>query len=352
MVSHLSSEVLRRYIDDPTVLLSYEKEHLLQCARCRARLEKYRENAQVSAGALAGNDRYDTALARRMLSPRLKEADVSQAHYDPSMRERPFETAINPAGTRWAAALVALVVVAFLFANSPLHIYAQNFLTIFEPQQFHGVGLTTADITKLRALPDLQSFGTMRGPAHPHFADFTDGRKAAAVSGMVIAQPQYLPASVPAQRTYHVSKGASASFTFSAAKARAYARRKAITLPPMTAALDGATLTASVGPIMVEVAGRQRANGVRRARMRLPADTVVITQAHAAKVVSSRASVDQIESYLLSIPGVPPDLAAQIRSIRNIDQTLPVPPRVLKTRNPFGLLLVIVSPWLIAYPVT
>ena len=52
-MSHLSSEVLRRYIDDPDVLLSYEKEHLLQCTRCRTQLDVYRNNARFSAETLA-----------------------------------------------------------------------------------------------------------------------------------------------------------------------------------------------------------------------------------------------------------------------------------------------------------
>ena len=43
------------------------------------------------------------------------------------------------------------------------------------------------------------------------------------------------------------------------------------------------------------------------------------------KVSSSGASVQQIEDYLISLPGFPPDLAAQIRAIGDPTTTLPVP---------------------------
>ncbi len=42
-------------------------------------------------------------------------------------------------------------------------------------------------------------------------------------------------------------------------------------------------------------------------------------------VESTGASAKQLEDYLLSQPGVPPDLAAQIRAIKDPSTTLPVP---------------------------
>ena len=342
-MSHLSSEVLRRYVDDADSLLSYEKEHVLGCARCRARLESSYENARVSAQALSLDDDVDVGFARHTLSTRLFDAGRRPAAIDHVKTNQ-----LNLAGfgttnvARWSAAAIVLAAAAVLLTATPLRIYAQNFLTIFQPQQFHAVGLTATDISRLRALPDLEAFGSMHGTPHPHFTEFTDLQKAANASGTAIAQAAYLPPSIPSLRSYHVSKAVSASFTFSAAKTRAFARRKGITLPPMTSRLNGATLTASVGPVVVQVAGRQRTIDVNRARghrpfqvnerdlRSLPADAIVITQAQAPTVVSSGATVSEIESYLLSIPGVPADLAAQIRSIRDLNQTVPVPYRIDK----------------------
>ena len=64
-MSHLSDAILRRYIDEPDALLSFEKEHLLQCAACRNRLTRYREHAAVAAAALPGAAQIDMEAARR-----------------------------------------------------------------------------------------------------------------------------------------------------------------------------------------------------------------------------------------------------------------------------------------------
>ena len=341
-MSHLSSEVLRRYLDDTDSLLSYEKQHLLSCPRCRGRLDDCRHNACVSAAAFSLDDTVDIGSARTLLSSRLA-GDKSAATTAHQTQHQRLDFRFASSGTaRWGAAAIALAALAALFMLTPLKIYAQNFLTIFQPQQFHAVGLTATDISRLRALPDLADFGSMQGTPHPHFSDFNDPQKAAKASGIAVAQAAYLPASISAQRTYHVSRTASASFTFSAAKTRAFARRKRITLPPMPSRLDGATLTASVGPVIVQIDGRQSTLNVRNARNHrafavnheelrsLPADAIIITQAHAPKIVSSGATVPQIESYLLSIPGVPADLATQIRAIRDLNQTVPVPFRIDK----------------------
>ncbi|MBV9149633.1 MAG: hypothetical protein JO024_07195 [Candidatus Eremiobacteraeota bacterium] len=341
-MSHLPSEVLRRYVDDPDVLLTYEKEHLLRCARCRTALNISRENARFSAAALAQNDDVDVAEARRMLTARIAAVNTSPRSLIAPKHQFGLRSILDRGSARWMLTAAALAILVLLVTETPLRIYAQNFLTIFQPHEFQAVGLTASDISKLRALPDLEAFGTMRGTRHPHFSEFTDVQKAAGAAGMVIAQPAYLPAAVPSQRSYHVSRAVSASFTFNVAKARAFAQRKRVSLPPMTAQLDGATLTASVGPVVVQVDGSQRAMNVRRARAHrafevndhdlrsLAANTIVITQARSPKVISSRATVGTIESYLLSIPGVPADLAAQIRAIHDPGQTVPVPFRIDK----------------------
>ena len=341
-MSHLSSEVLRRYIDDPDVLLSYEKEHLLQCTRCRTQLDVYRNNARFSAETLAQNDTIDVAEARQALAARLPSTASSESPYrEPAARPNRQEW-MSRGVVRWATTAAAVAIFALLVTQTPLRTYAQNFLTIFQPHLFEPVGLTASDVSKLRALPNLEAFGTMRGTPKPHFAEFSDIGAAQRASGMAIAQPTYLPPAVSKQRSYHVTKAVSASFTFSAAKARAFAQRKRVNVPAMTGALDGATMTASVGPVVVQVDGPQRRFSVHRARNHrpfevndrdlhsMPTDTIVITQARAPKVVSSRATVAQIESYLLSMPGVPADLAAQIRGIRSLDQTVPVPFRIDK----------------------
>src|SRR5207245_1619310 len=53
--------------------------------------------------------------------------------------------------------------------------------------------------------------------------------------------------------------------------------------------------------------------------------TMAVVQMQSPVVSSSGASVTEIENYLISLPGFPPDVAAQIRAIGDPSTTLPVP---------------------------
>jgi hypothetical protein len=58
----------------------------------------------------------------------------------------------------------------------------------------------------------------------------------------------------------------------------------------------------------------------------------VIAQTRVPTVDSTGATAAELEDYLLSQPGVPPDIAAQIRAIKDPSSTLPIPiPKGLAT---------------------
>ena len=63
--------------------------------------------------------------------------------------------------------------------------------------------------------------------------------------------------------------------------------------------------------------------------------TLVIAQTRIPTVDSTGATAAQLEDYLLSQPGVPPEIAAQLRAIKDPVSTLPVPiPKGLATTEP------------------
>ncbi len=114
------------------------------------------------------------------------------------------------------------------------------------------------------------------------------------------------------------------TFTFSAAKAARAASAQGTALPPMPAGLDGSTLVASLGPVVVATYGihpsstgpsSPAGSTAAAARSSAHLSIVVIAQAPAPRVASTGASAHEIESYLLSLPGVPPQLAGEIRAI-------------------------------------
>jgi hypothetical protein len=311
-VSHLSESILRRYVDEPDALLSYEKEHLLQCTGCRTRLEVTRERADFASRNLTAEDRLDLDAARTNILARGKH--VREAAFSPerTLPRRPLQ---------WAAALAAAFALFFVVGYTPLRGYAQNFLAIFEPRQFEPIGFTSSDLSKMRGLPNLKPFGTMHEIGASNFTAIGNSAAASAFAHHAIMRPRYLPNGVPRSASYHVSGRHSISFTFSSAKNHA-----------VPAQLNGATLSSTLGPVVVQTYGNRNflekhLHARKRVRdlHQLPEDMIVVTEAPAPKIYSTGATVAQIESWMLAQPGLPPNLVAQIRAIGDPTTTLPVP---------------------------
>ncbi len=94
----------------------------------------------------------------------------------------------------------------------------------------------------------------------------------------------------------------------------------------MPSSIDGSTLIVNGGPALIEVWGL----GGTTETMNVP--TLVIAQTRVPTVDSTGASTAQLEDYLLSQPGVPPELAAQVKAIKDPSTTLPIPiPKGLAT---------------------
>jgi hypothetical protein len=97
----------------------------------------------------------------------------------------------------------------------------------------------------------------------------------------------------------------------------------------MPSSINGSTLVVNGGPALIEVWG------LSASADQAQAPTLVIAQTRVPTVDSTGATTSQLEDYLLSQPGVPPDLAAQIRAIKDPATTLPIPiPKGLATTEP------------------
>jgi hypothetical protein len=252
-------------------------------------------------------------------------------------------TPLQQRAYRYAAPLVwlavaSVIVLALIF--TPLGTLAQGFLTIFEPQQFQPVAVTPMDRQTLRYLPPLEAYGTLRELARPHMVVVAGPAQAASLARMQLRMPPVLPANISPTARWSVTSQGSATFTFSAAKARLAAAAAHRPLPPaMPAELDGSTLQVTIGPVVTVTFGgdferlkRERIKMHRSYRENSGHDmrsagfpSLVIAQARLPQVLSTGASVRQIEGYLLRQPGVPPNLAAQIAAIGDPTTTLPIP---------------------------
>ncbi len=343
---HLDDGVLRRWADEgPSVfsLSPAERDHLVGCADCQARLAEMRASTQTMSAWLASPDlSTDWRAAYTRLQSQSPARSEAVAPFRLRPRFAPLERRLPVQNTRWlkpvsAVALLAVPVAALFL--TPLGTYAQGFLNLFTPKQFVAVPVTT---DQMRALPNLSDYGTLTQPQRPTVKTVASAAEAAAATGLTLAQPGYLPDGAAAQVTYQVTSGATGSFTFSAAKAEATAKAKGKALPAMPANIDGSTLTVTTSPAVVaqygesqidpkvfEDAAKKAADGKQPAQLpqnaaqRIP--QVLIAQMKAPVVTSTGVTVRELQDYLLQQPGIAPDLAAAIRSIGDPSSTLPIP---------------------------
>jgi hypothetical protein len=220
---------------------------------------------------------------------------------------------------RGLAAAATVVLVATLLTVSGL---AETILTVFEPKQLVAVPITSND---LRGVPSFDTYGTLTWTEQPRPYDVPDVRTAARESGMTVLIPADLPAGVGAPR-YGVMPKTTATFTFSAEKTRQAAAAQKRTPPPLPANMDGSKLFITGGPAVVtfyddgtrppNATGNSPFSGMPK---------LVVAQGKPPVVQSDGVTVEQLQSYLLAQPGISPQLAAQIRAIKDPSSTLPVP---------------------------
>jgi hypothetical protein len=217
----------------------------------------------------------------------------------------------SPYGIAGLAAAAILLIVIFA---APLGTMAGNFLTIFQPKQFAAV-----DVTSMRnghLLPNLQAFGTLHHGTRMVERRLVSLQQAAQLAGFHVAVPAKVPDSLPLPARYGLASGFDESFTFSAKKAGATATRAGGSLPPMTQHLDGTTINVAFGPLVYQTWGTSQGKD---------ATGLVIVEAKSPVVRSTGATLQELESYLLALPNVSPELADQIRAIGDLSTTLPVP---------------------------
>lgn len=336
---HLDDGALRRLLDEPQATLASTRAHYEACDVCRRHAAELMATAQSvkrafdEAGEEAGHGELAPALARVRARP-LSESALPAAPNDP------VSAFGQGRSNRFGAPLIAAAAaaaVAFAFAFTPLGTYARGFLTIFQPQQFVPVAVSSRDRQSFRYLPPLSAYGTLR-EQRPTTVFVPSALQAAALAHMPLRLPTTLPASIPARIAYSVTSTGGATFTFSAAKAQMAAATAQRPLPAMPPGLDGSTLQVVVGPIVgVAYGGNpQRLHQIeeRHGRAARQIDhetrgadfpTLVIVQAPTPRIVSTGASAREIQQYLLRQPGVPPGLAAQISAIGDPSTTLPIP---------------------------
>ncbi len=303
---HPSEGVLRRLADEPAGVADADREHVAGCGTCLVGLAAVRDEAAAVEGALRVEQTADVDAAWRRLQDALPTRWAA-VERKPARRRRAWRT--RPA--------IAALGVAVLLAGGGVAA-ASDWFQIFRTEKVAVVAVPTTDLVQL---PDLTSFGTVQttGTGQPEPA--ADAAAAQDLSGLAVPQVQQLPRGVTGAPAFQVFGKMSGTFTFSAARA---ASAVGGPLPPMPAGLDGSSIRLEAGPGVAEV---WMQGG------RIP--TLVVARAIAPTAYSSGVPFDTMRNYLLSLPGLPGDVAAQLRSFRPDASTLPLPiPADVATSSP------------------
>lgn len=299
---HPSEGTLRRLLDEPAGVADADREHVAGCPVCLAGLARAREDAAMAGAALRAETTTD---------PDPDQGWRRLSHTIASDRRRPAAPAARR--TRWRSAVrspvVAVVAVVALLTGAGAAA-ATDWFQVFRTDQVAPVTITHADLI---ALPDLSAYGEVEVVERPNLRTVDGPAAAQEATGLSVPEVADLPEGVTGAPTYQVGDPVTALFTFSTAKATQAAETAGETLPPPPAGLDGSQFRLVAGPGVAAI--WSSAND-------LPA--LIVARATAPTAYSSGVPFETARDYLLSLPGMPEDLAAQLRSFSG-DGTLPLP---------------------------
>ncbi len=301
---HLTDGTLRRLADEPDGVSQSSREHLASCPACRSRAAAARDDARFAGTVLATTPPTpDTEVSWRRLSHAIGSAPASDAR--PSAERR-------RTGARRRPLVAAAAVGAVLVGGSVAA--ATNWFEIFHTEEVAPVEVTRADLAGLAEMPDLASYGDVDVVDPPQLLEPEDAASAEEATGLALPQVGTLPRGVDGEPTFRAAEEASLVFTFREADARRAAADAGATAPPAPAGLDGSQFRVSAGPAVA---------AVWESNSGLPA--LVVARAVAPTVDSTGVPFATARDYILALPGVPENVAAQLRTLTGDASTLPLP---------------------------
>ena len=307
---HLADGTLRRLIDEPLAIADRDARHFEECNACQARSAAIEKDATCSARLLDrplvvdGAEGYSRFRTTVLSNPHRR----STIHVS---RHRSWRLIGTPLSAGVTVGVVGAVVASVAAAAT--------LTTVFAPTQLAPVPVSSADVQELTQLTGLDtttslggfdtlsgsknlSFGTLSwtSSGSPHtVSSLADAESA---TGLTVSLPTTLPNGVGAVSSYIIKSKVTVNVTFGESAG---------------SALAGSSIVVTLGPaIGVSYGGATNQFGIN------PLEILTVAQPVAT---TNGASINQIENFLLSRPGVPKDLAEELRLLGNLQSTLPVP---------------------------
>ncbi len=297
---HPTDGTLRRLVDEPAGVTDADRDHVAGCPECLAGLAAVQQEAALVGAALGATPDLDLDAAwSRLSAASAAETGRPVASASPSRSWR----------SRLRSPVVAGVGVAVLLAGGGTAA-ANDWFQIFRTEQVAPLSLSEADLVRI---PDLSAYGDLEVVDSPELDQVDDAADAGDRTGLEVPHVDALPRGVTGEPTYRVGTEAMAVFTFDTDRAARTAADAGEPLPEPPAGLDGAQIRLSAGPGVAAV--WQSGSG---------APALLVGRAVAPTASSSGVDFAAARDYLLSMPGLPEDLAAQLRGFSE-DGTLPIP---------------------------
>ncbi len=302
---HPTEGVLRRLLDEPAGVADDDRRHVADCPACLDALTVSRADAALVGASLVTptGDEVDLDQAWRRLT-----AAAAAPAPSPGRSAAPARATRSSDLLRRPAAAVLAVALVLTGAGTAA---ANDWLQIFRTEQVAPLSITTADLV---ALPDLSAYGELAVAGSPDVRSVLDAETAAAQTGLDVPEVAELPGGVTGEPVYQVVGELSATFTFSAERAERAAAEAGEPLPPVPPGVDGSSVRLVAGPGVAQV--WTSATG---------APALVVGRATAPTAFASGVSFEQVRDYLLSLPGLPDDIADQLRTFAADGSTLPLP---------------------------
>jgi hypothetical protein len=295
---HPTEGVLRRLVDEPAGVADVDRAHVADCSVCLVGLATAREDAAAVDAALRAEADVDVTGAWQ----RLSTAPAADRRHPTPARARRGASLRRP----------AVAVLAFAVVLTGAGVAAANdWLQIFRTEQIATVSFSPADLV---AVPDLTAYGDLEVTGAGDVHDVADAAAAHEETGLAVPEVVTLPRGLSGNPTYQAIGEVSATFTFSADRAAQAAAVNGEQVPVPPPGLDGAQVRLVAGPGVAEV--WMHSTG-------MPA--LVVGRAVAPTAYSSGVPFATVRDYLLSLPGLPENLAAQLRAFSDDGRTLPLP---------------------------
>ena len=302
---HPTDGVLRRLLDDPAGVADADRSHVTDCQQCLTGLAGMRRDAALVDAALASDGAATTTVEAAW-----QRLSVSAATAPGTPSRRPATNMPGRTRAMLRRPIVAVAVVVAVLAGAGTAA-ANGWLPIFKTQQVAPVNVNPSDLV---ALPDLSAYGDVVLSGEPDVHEVSDATAAAAATGLDVPVVNELPTGVSGEPVYQVGTQVSATFTFSADRAATAAAAAGQELPPLPADLDGSQLQLAAGPGVAAIWSQSGG---------LP--TLIVGRAVAPTAYSSGVPFETVRDYLLSLPGLSAELAAQLRTFTADGSTLPLP---------------------------